>query len=111
MGVGFSFLSARRDWLFYYYFLNQAAVDDCLRFGLILKKPVLFNREPPTYSLLKEVARSLPEARDVVRRVQELEESASGFGGYGHVFSLSTFSYADSVRLDIRLVTLPLLRG
>ncbi|VDM32430.1 unnamed protein product [Hydatigera taeniaeformis] len=74
-----------------------AAVDDCLRFGLILKRPVLFNREPPTYSLLKEVAKSLPEARDVVKRVQELEERANVYGGYGHTFSLSSLSYVDSV--------------
>ncbi|CDS41098.2 small g protein signaling modulator 1 [Echinococcus multilocularis] len=75
-----------------------AAVDDCLRFGLILKKPVLFNREPPTYSLLKEVAKSLPEARDIVRRVQEFEESAGGYGGYGHVFNVTSPSYTDSVK-------------
>ncbi|KAH9287290.1 Small G protein signaling modulator 1 [Echinococcus granulosus] len=78
-----------------------AAVDDCLRFGLILKKPVLFNREPPTYSLLKEVAKSLPEARDIVRRVQEFEESAGGYGGYGHVFNVTSPSSTDSVRRNV----------
>uniref|UniRef100_A0A5K3F980 Rab-GAP TBC domain-containing protein n=2 Tax=Mesocestoides corti TaxID=53468 RepID=A0A5K3F980_MESCO len=75
-----------------------SAVDDCLRFGLIQRKPVLFTREPPSYGLLKEVAKFLPEAKEVLKRVQELDEVESGVGGYGNAFSSSSTNHLDFAR-------------
>ncbi|VDD82638.1 unnamed protein product [Mesocestoides corti] len=69
-----------------------------MRFGLIQRKPVLFTREPPSYGLLKEVAKFLPEAKEVLKRVQELDEVESGVGGYGNAFSSSSTNHLDFAR-------------
>ncbi|VDN96493.1 unnamed protein product [Rodentolepis nana] len=78
------------------------AVDACLRFGLILRRPVINYRESRTFSLLKEIGRSLPEAKKVVKRVQELEE---GVNGFGNTFSLSSLGYSDSPRRNLPAAT------
>lgn len=64
-------------------FRNVAAVDDCLLFALIPRKSTT-----SSWGLLLEIAKTLPEARMVVQRIQSSEG--------GTMFNSSASGYASS---------------
>ncbi len=68
-----------------------AAVEECLRFGLVPRKSLKAVKEAPTFDLLKDVAKTLPEARAVIRRVQDIDEANGAANTSGLTFDGKRF--------------------